>query len=40
VDVEVLDDEVHVYYNRELRARFDFESGRELSLSEEESSQV
>jgi transcription termination/antitermination protein NusA len=40
VDVEVLEDEVQVYYNRELRARFDFETGRELSLTEEESSQV
>ncbi len=40
VDVEVIDEEVHVYYNRELRARFEFETGQELSLSEEESSQV
>jgi transcription termination/antitermination protein NusA len=40
VDVEVVDEEVHVYYNRELRARFDFETGRELSMTEEESSQV
>jgi transcription termination/antitermination protein NusA len=35
VDVELVDGVVHVYYNRDLRARFDFESGSELPLTEE-----
>jgi transcription termination/antitermination protein NusA len=34
VDVEVRDDTLEVYYNRDLRARFDVESGRELPLDE------
>jgi transcription termination/antitermination protein NusA len=34
VDVEVRDDALEVYYNRDLRARFDVESGRELPLDE------
>lgn len=32
VDVEVIDDKVSVYYARDLRARFDFETGRDLPL--------
>jgi transcription termination/antitermination protein NusA len=35
VDVELVDGVVHVYYNRDLRARFDFESGSELPVTEE-----
>ena len=34
VDVEVRGNELDVYYNRELRARYDFQSGKELSLDE------
>lgn len=32
VDVEVTDGIVSVYYNRDLRARYDFETGRDLPL--------
>lgn len=32
VDVEVSDGKLSVYYNRDIRARYDFESGRELPL--------
>ncbi len=32
IDVEVVDGKVSVYYARDLRARFDFESGAELPL--------
>lgn len=35
VDVEVLDGTVLVYYNRDLRARFGFESGQQLPLYED-----
>ena len=35
VDVEVLEDIVMVHYNRDLRARFDFESGEALPLYDE-----
>jgi hypothetical protein len=34
VDVEVRGDALEVYYNRELRARFDFATGDELPLDE------
>ncbi|HUG15212.1 MAG TPA: transcription termination factor NusA [Thermomicrobiales bacterium] len=37
VDVEMLNGVVNVYYNRDLRARFDFESGRELALYDDTS---
>ncbi|MBX6341224.1 MAG: transcription termination/antitermination protein NusA [Thermomicrobiaceae bacterium] len=40
VDVEVVDGVLNVYYNRDLRARYDFETGRELPLTEEEGSRV
>lgn len=40
VDVELLDGVLEVFYNRELRARFDFETGREISLTDEESAHV
>jgi N utilization substance protein A len=32
IDVEVIDGILHVYYNRDLRFRYEFESGRELAL--------
>jgi len=32
IDVEVVDGKVSVYYARDLRARYDFESGKELPL--------
>ena len=35
VDVEVVEDIVMVHYNRDLRARFDFESGEALPLYDE-----
>jgi len=34
VDVEVRGDALEVYYNRALRARFDYESGQELQLDD------
>jgi transcription termination/antitermination protein NusA len=34
VDVEVRGNELDVYYNRELRVRYDFESGKEISLDD------
>jgi hypothetical protein len=34
VDVEVRGSVLEVYYNRELRARYDYESGKELPLDE------
>ncbi|MEJ7762707.1 MAG: transcription termination factor NusA [Thermomicrobiales bacterium] len=34
VDVEILDPVIEVYWNRELRARFDVESGESLSLDD------
>jgi len=34
VDVEMAGSELEVYYNRGLRARYDFESGRELPLDD------
>jgi N utilization substance protein A len=37
VDVEIRGDALEVYYNRDLRARFDVESGSELPLDEVES---
>lgn len=40
VDVELEDGVVSVFYDRDLRARFDFETGRELPLTEEENSRV
>jgi N utilization substance protein A len=40
VDVEIVDGVVHVYYDRELRARYDLETGRALPLVEEEASHV
>ncbi|CCF83067.1 transcription termination factor NusA [Nitrolancea hollandica] len=36
VDVEVINGILNVYYNRDLRARFVFETGQQLSLSEDE----
>jgi transcription termination/antitermination protein NusA len=38
VDVEVVGGLVHVYYNRDLRARFSFETGAELPLYDDVSS--
>lgn len=35
VDVEVIEDVLNVHYNRDLRARYDFESGEELPLYED-----
>ena len=32
VDIEAIGGVLHVYYNRDLRARYDIESGRELPL--------
>ncbi|HEU5423588.1 MAG TPA: transcription termination factor NusA [Nitrolancea sp.] len=40
VDVEIQDGVVSVFYERDLRARYDFETGRELPLTEEENSRV
>ncbi len=40
VDVEIVDGVVNVYYDRELRARYDFETGRALPLAEEQPSRV
>ncbi len=40
VDVEIVDNVVNVYYDRELRARYDFETGRALPLTEEQPSRV
>jgi hypothetical protein len=34
VDVEIRGNELDVYYNRELRVRYEFESGKELSLDD------
>ncbi|MBX6754124.1 transcription termination factor NusA [Thermorudis peleae] len=38
VDVELVNGVVNVYYDRELRARYDFETGRALPLTEETAS--
>jgi len=35
IDVDLVDDVVEVYYNRDLRHRFDFETGQELSLDDD-----
>ena len=35
VDVDVVNDVVEVYYNRDLRHRFDFETGQALSLDDD-----
>ncbi len=35
VDVDLRDDALEVYYNRELRARYDYESGAELPLDDD-----
>jgi N utilization substance protein A len=40
VDVEVENGVLNVYYNRDLRARFDYETGDEIPVTEEENSQV
>jgi N utilization substance protein A len=32
VDVEVIDGKLHVFYNRDLRAKYDFETGAGLPL--------
>jgi len=40
VDVEIVNGVVNVYYDRELRARYDFETGRELPLSDDETANV
>jgi N utilization substance protein A len=40
VDVEVENGVLNVYYNRDLRARFDYESGDEIEVTEDENSQV
>ncbi|MCM8746673.1 transcription termination factor NusA [Thermomicrobium sp. CFH 73360] len=40
VDVEIVNGVVNVYYDRELRARYDFESGRELPLTDDETANV
>lgn len=36
VDVEVINGILNVFYRRDLRARYDFETGQQLSLSEDE----
>ncbi len=40
VDVELVNGTVNVYYDRELRARYDFETGRELPLTTDETTNV
>jgi N utilization substance protein A len=40
VDVEVENGVLNVYYNRDLRARFDYESGTEIPVTEDENSRV
>ena len=40
VDVEVDDGVLQVYYNRDLRARFDFETGAEIPVTEDTESAV
>lgn len=40
VDVEIVNGVVNVYYDRELRARYDFETGRELPLTDDETASV
>ncbi|MBO9386862.1 MAG: transcription termination/antitermination protein NusA [Thermomicrobium sp.] len=40
VDVEIVNGVVNVYYDRELRARYDFETGRELPLTDDETANV
>lgn len=40
VDVEIINGVVNVYYDRELRARYDFETGRELPLTDDETANV
>ncbi|MCS7246068.1 MAG: transcription termination factor NusA [Thermomicrobium sp.] len=40
VDVEIVNGIVNVYYDRELRARYDFETGRELPLTDDETASV
>jgi N utilization substance protein A len=38
VDVELIDNVLSVYYDRDIRARFDFENGEELALYEDAAS--
>ncbi|HEX3724023.1 MAG TPA: transcription termination factor NusA, partial [Nitrolancea sp.] len=40
VDVEVENGVLNVYYNRDLRARFDYDSGAEIPVTEDENSRV
>ncbi len=40
VDVEIVNGVVNVYYDRELRARYDFETGRALPLTDDETATV
>lgn len=40
VDVEIVNGVLDVYYNRELRARFDFETGEPLALTDDDRSRV
>ena len=40
VDVEIVNGVVNVYYDRELRARYDFETGRALPLTDDEPADV
>ncbi|HEU4792070.1 MAG TPA: transcription termination factor NusA [Nitrolancea sp.] len=40
VDVEVINGVLHVFYKRDLRARYDFDTGQVLSLSEDEDSTI
>jgi len=40
VDVEIVNGVVNVYYDRELRARYDFETGRALPLTDDETASV
>jgi N utilization substance protein A len=40
VDVEIVNGIVNVYYDRELRARYDFETGRALPLTDDETASV
>jgi N utilization substance protein A len=40
VDVEVINGVLNVYYNRDLRARYDFNTGERIALSDDEGSPI
>ena len=40
VDVEVINGVLNVYYNRDLRARYDFNTGEHIALSDDEGSPI